>query len=387
MGSNGETGRTGRKVFLSAGEASGDLHGSYLVEALRDLDPGIRVSCLGGRRLRQAGARVMVDNGEVAVVGLFEVLSHTKAIYAALRKIGAYMERERPDLVILIDFPDFNFLLARIAKRLGIRVFYYISPQVWAWRSGRARTLKRLADGMAVILPFEPAFYERYGMKVHYVGHPLLDVLADAPSREEAELKYRGNPSGGPLIGLLPGSRLSEIKSLLPLMLGAGRLIHSQQPDASFLLPVASSLNPDPIRVRAAASGLPVRIVSDDAYGAIRACDLVIAASGTVTLETAILGTPMIITYKVSGLTYHLGRNLIRVKHVGMPNVIAGRRIVPELLQNEAVPERIASEALAFLRAPQRLEEQRRELRAIRGHLGTAGVARRVARLALELMK
>jgi lipid-A-disaccharide synthase len=381
----GLNGKKNRKIFLSAGEASGDLHGSHLVRALMNREPEAHVACLGGRLLRQAGAELLVDNSELAVVGLSEVLGRLKVIYGAWCKIKRYLEREKPDTIVLIDYPDFNFFLARLASKLGIKVFYYISPQVWAWRSGRVRTLKRLADTMAVILPFEQAFYEQHGMGVHYVGHPLLDVLSDAPSHEEAKIRYRQGRTG-PVVGLLPGSRHSEIASLLPPLLGAASILMRRIPNLSFLLPVASTLDAGLISGMAAERDVPVQVVSNDTHGVIRACDLVIAASGTVTMETAILGTPMIIIYKVSGISYHLGRSLIRVKHVGMPNVIAGRQIVPELLQDDATPERIAEEALTFLKNPDRLDRQRRELALLSDCLGEPGVADRVAQLVLELM-
>jgi lipid-A-disaccharide synthase len=380
------------EIFLSAGEASGDLHGSYLVRAIQSLDSQIRVSCLGGSLLRQAGAEVLVDNSEVAVVGLFEVFRHLKTIYEARQRIRTHLIRRRPRLVIFIDFPDFNLLLARLAKRLGIRILYYISPQVWGWRSGRVYTLKRLVDEMAVILPFEKDFYALYGMKVHFVGHPLLDVLTGLPSREISRNRYR---SGGArqrraptnVVGLLPGSRHGEIRSLLPLLLETAAILLKHHPELSFLLPVAPTLDPKAIESEVVNRRLPIRVISGDTYGVIQACDLILTASGTVTLEAAILGTPMVIVYKVSNLSYYTGRHLIRVSQVGLPNLVAGRLIVPELLQKEARSDRVASEALSFLEQPERLEHQRQALALIRDQLGEPGVADRVARLALRLMK
>jgi lipid-A-disaccharide synthase len=380
----GSSRASSRKIFMSAGEASGDLHGSRLARAIVELDPGVRVSCLGGRRLREAGADVLVDNREIAVVGLFEVFHHAKAIYAAWRRIRAHLLRERPSVVVLIDYPDFNFLLGRMAKRLGCKVFYYISPQVWAWRSGRVRGMKRFVDAMAVVLPFEKDFYARYGMDVHYVGHPLLDVMGSAPSREEARRRYCSDASG-PVVGLLPGSRRGEAAVLLPVLLEAASMLHSRLPNVSFLLPVAPTLNPSAIAADAAKWDAPVQIVENDAYGVMRACDLVVSASGTATLETAILGTPMIIIYKVSALSYHVGKNLIRVKHVGMPNVILGRGAAPELLQGDATPSRVADEAAGLLNDPCRMDAQRRSWAMLAERLGTPGVAERAARLVLGL--
>lgn len=370
-------------IFLSAGETSGDLHGSYLVRALQARQAGVRVTCLGGPLLHQAGARVLVDNRDLAVVGLFEVLNHAKVVYNAWQRIKAHILQDRPHLMILIDFPDFNMRLARLARRLGVRVFYYISPQVWAWRAGRVHALKRLVDQMAVILPFESDFYSRYGMKTHYVGHPLLDVLKEVPSTEASRSRYRPGHSGS-VVGLLPGSRLGEIRSLLSTLLETAAVLSRQMPELSFLLPVAANLPAEEIAAQAAQWHLPLQIVRGDTHGAIRAADLLLTTSGTVTLEAAILGTPMIIVYRVSNLTYYAGRHLIKVQHVGLPNLIAGRSIVPELLQQEATAQRIAAAALRCLREPALLERQRRELAHIRRQLGEPGVAMRVAELALQ---
>lgn len=373
------------KIFLSAGEASGDLHGSHLVRAIRRACPEIRVSCLGGPLLENAGARVIVPNGDLAVVGLFEVLRHVKSIHRAYSRIRSYLMEERPEVVVLVDFPDFNFFLGRLAKRIGLKVFYYISPQVWAWRTGRVRSMKRFVDGMAVILPFEPPFYERYGMRVTYVGHPLLDALPNAPSREEASERYRAGDASW-TVGLLPGSRRSEINLVLPVLLEAAGIIRQRLSGVRFLLPAAPSLDRSLIERRLAGSGLPIQVVSGDTYGVIRACDLLITVSGTVTLEAAVLGTPMIITNRVSRLTCFVGRHLIRVPFVGLPNLIAGRRIVSEYLQEDARPEAIAEEAVRLLTNPGDLEKQRNALEAIRSELGRQGAADRVARLVLDLM-
>lgn len=377
------SGKRPLQVFLSAGEASGDLHGAELVLALRAMEPDALVTCLGGSRLRAAGAEVIVDNRDIAVVGLFEVARHLRAIHCAWKAIRTHLSSSRPDVIVLIDFPDFNFLLARLARRLGIKVFYYISPQVWAWRSGRVRVIKRYVDRMAVILPFEPAFYAKHGMRVDYVGHPLLDVLAGAPSGDEARERYRP-PDADWLVGLLPGSRQGEIRFLLPLMMDSAELICKQLPRVSFVLPVAPSIDRETIRREVQRRNLPIRVVSGDTYGAMRGCDLLLTASGTVTLEAAILGTPMLITYRVSDFSYFAGRRLVKVDCAGLPNLIAGRIVAPEFLQHEARPEGIARTALSYLESPEKLAAARRDLLGIRDALGSPGVAQRVARLVLE---
>jgi lipid-A-disaccharide synthase len=369
---------------LSAGEASGDLHGSYLVRALKAHAPNLRVTCMGGRLLEAAGADVLVDHRQLSVVGLSEVAAHFKVIYRAWRTIASYLTQHSPNVVVLIDFPDFNLLLARVARRRGIKVFYYISPQVWAWRSGRVRTIRRLVDEMAVILPFETEFYARHRMQVRFVGHPLLDVLANQPPLDEVKRRYRASPAQH-LVGLLPGSRQSELRALLPTLLDCADLLQRRLPDVAFIIPVAPSLDIASLEALVTARGLPLRLTSGDTYGVIRACDLLLTVSGTATLEAAILGTPMIITNRVSNLSYHLGHRLIKIPWIGLPNLIAGRRIVPEYVQQDAQPELLAEEATTLLQHPERLQEQRRELGFIRTRLGEPGVADRVARLVLGI--
>ncbi|MCU0588443.1 MAG: lipid-A-disaccharide synthase [Syntrophobacteraceae bacterium] len=371
------------EIFLSAGEASGDLHASALTRRLKAALPSTRFTCLGGPALARAGANVLVSNRDLAVVGLVEVLKHARAITDGWRTIRRYLCQVRPDLVILIDFPDFNFLLMRLARRLGIPVFYFISPQVWAWRRGRVRALKRMADDLAVILPFEVDFYRSHGMKVHYVGHPLLDILEAAPSREEAARRYRRGENRR-LVGLLPGSRRGEIAAMLPVLMGAAELMAARRPDVDFILPLAPDVSPELPGGLARPAAAAVSVVQGDTHGVIRACDLILAVSGTVTLEAAILGTPMIITYKVSPLSYRVGRRLIRVDRAGLPNLIAGRMIAPELLQDDATPEGLAREALDFLDSPGRLERQRRDLAGVREILGKPGAVDRTADLVLK---
>ncbi len=340
---------------------------------------------MGGRSLEAAGAEVLVDHRQLSVVGLSEVAAHLKVIYRAWRKISFHLRHRSPNLVVLIDFPDFNLRLARLARRCGIKVLYYISPQVWAWRSGRVRTIRRLIDAMAVILPFEEAFYEQHRMKVRFVGHPLLDVLTKPPSPEAVKERYRPGGSGR-LVGLLPGSRRSEVRSLLPVLIASAAIIHKQLPDVSFIIPVAPSLEMASLREIIAAGGLDPCLVSGDTYGVMCACDLLLTVSGTATLEAAILGTPMIITNRVSSLSYYLGRHLIKVKYIGLPNLIAGYPLVPEFVQEQAKPELIAASAIDLLEHPHRLQAQRRELGLIKTRLGGPGVAERVAELALGMI-
>ena len=370
------------EIFLSSGEASGDLHGSYLVRALLAHAPNLHVTCMGGPLLESAGATVLVDHRSLSVVGLSEVAAHLRLLHRAWRTITSHLVRNPPVALVLIDFPDFNLFLGRMAKRHGIKIFYYISPQVWAWRSGRVRTIKRLVDGMAVILPFEAEFYEHHHMRVSFVGHPLLDVLTNLPSLDQVKQRYRVSDSEL-LIGLLPGSRQSEIRSLLPILLDAAQIVRKSLPNISFIIPIAPSLDSAFFEPQIIYRDLPVKLVAGDTYGVIRACNLLLTVSGTSTLEAAILGTPMIIINKVSNLSYQLGRHLIKVKYIGLPNLIAGQRIVPEFVQNDAQAKLIAAAVLDLLEHKERLEKQRQELARIRTRLGEPGVADRVARLVL----
>jgi len=370
------------EIFISAGEASGDLHGSHLARAIWSIAPKTHICCLGGAHMQGRGVQLIVDNRKISVVGVTEVASHIRAIYGAWAKIRSHFLVNRPALVVLIDFPDFNLLLARFARKNGARVFYYISPQVWGWREGRVRKIKRLVDRMAVILPFEKQFYASHGMDVDYVGHPLIDIMAEAPDKTKCDRLYRR--SDGPVIGLLPGSRLTEIRLLFDILMEAAQIISRSLPAARFIMPLAPSLDPAQMQTRAARFSLPVQIVSNDTYGAIRACDLILAASGTVTLEAAILETPMIVLYKLSKLSMRIGKMLVRTQFVGLPNLIAGRQIVPEFVGEEPTGPRLARCALRLLTNPELLDEQRLELKKIRNLLGAPGISARVARLALN---
>ncbi|MGD0401018.1 MAG: lipid-A-disaccharide synthase [Syntrophobacteraceae bacterium] len=369
-------------IFISAGEASGDLHGSHLARAIWSIAPQTRLSCLGGLHMQAAGVPTIVDNRRISVVGGTEIVAHIRDIYGAWRRIRSHLIATRPALVVLIDFPDFNLHLGKFAKKIGAKVFYYITPQVWAWREGRINKIRRIADRMAVILPFEKAFYASHGIDVDYVGHPLVDIMADLPDKTQCDRLY--HRFNGPLVGLLPGSRRSELKLMFDILMDAGRIISRSFPAARFLIPLASSLDARDMESRTARWPLPVQVVHNDTYSAIRACDLILTASGTVTLEAAILETPMIVVYKVSRLSRQIGLLLIRAKFVGLPNLIAGKEIVPEFVREEPTGPRLAECAIKLLMTPALLDEQRLELRNIRNQLGAPGISARAARIALD---
>ncbi len=374
-----------KKILIVAGEASGDLHGAEVVKALLHLRPETRVLAMGGLRMRQAGAEIVVDSGELSVVGITEVLGKFGKILQAYFGLKKILKQNQISLLLLIDFPDFNLLLARAAKKAGVPVFYYISPQVWAWRSGRVRKIAGRVSKMAVIFPFEVPLYKEVGLEVEFVGHPLLDHLPLLES--ESHPGPRLVQSDTPLIALLPGSRESEVKSLLPEMVRAAEIIRARKPGATFVLPAAPTVNMADVRKILSASSLTIPVVEGQTYQAIRKSELAIVASGTVTLETAILGKPMVIVYQVSPLSYWVGRAMIKVKWVGLANIVAGRSVVPELLQNEARGERIAAEALKILDDKGYRERMMAGIGDVRKELGTPGAAERVARIALEMME
>ena len=368
--------------MIIAGEASGDMHGAHLVKAMWALNRELDFFGIGGNALRQAGVHLLLDNSQIAVVGISEVFSKFKIILRALRIVKQGLSRIRPKLLILIDFPDFNLHVAATAKKLGIPVMYYISPQVWAWRTGRVRKIKSVVDHMVVIFPFELSFYRKWHVPVTFVGHPLLDGMISGISRN----KKRNLKEDGLLIGLLPGSRDVEIARLLPTMVQAAGILSEQIPDIRFAIPVASSVDRTLVEKIVKKGTARVSILPDGLGDVLNEAALVITASGTVTLEAALAGTPMIVVYKVSPLSYWLGKRLIRVKHIGMANLVAKKPIVPELIQHEASAEKIARQALQMVRDEKQLAQMRLKLRDVAESLGTSGASKRAAEVAIGLL-
>ena len=372
------------QIMIVAGEASGDMHGAKLVAAMREQAPNLAVCGIGGPALTEQGVEILYDSSRLAVVGIIEVISHFRFIREAMHALEKRLREHPPRLLILIDYPDFNLILAKKARRLGIPVFYYISPQVWAWRSGRVKTIKKLVDRMAVILPFEKEFYQKRGMAVEYVGHPLMDTVRAAMPRAEF-LQSLGIAQESTVIGILPGSRKREIAGMLPLFLAAAQLMQAQLVKPVFLLPLAPTLSEDDLLANGLGeAGIEVRVIRENRYELMAACNAVMAASGTVSLELAILDVPMVISYRVSPLTYFLGRRLIKVQYASLVNLVAGREVVPELLQDEAMPEKIAEATVRIVANQAERAIMLAGLAEVRELLGGAGASTRTARLALE---
>lgn len=380
-GSSGSPG----KILIVAGEASGDLHGSSLVRAIHGIHPGIPFYGIGGKHLEDAGVELVAHASDMAVVGLTEVSAKLNFILRTFFRLRRSLEEEKPALAILIDYPDFNIPLARAATKRGVKVFYYISPQVWAWRKGRIRSIRRCVEHMAVIFPFEQAMYREAGIQATFVGHPLLDSAKRKYSKEEA-LKTFGLKDHGTTVAILPGSRESEVTRLLPVMMGAAEILKGSFAPIQFVLPLADTLKPDLIEGIAKGFTVPVHIVRDSIYDVLGVSDAAMVTSGTATVETALMETPMVVIYKVSGFTYLIGRLLVDVEHIAMANIIAGKTIVPELIQKDATPERIAKEIARILTKDVIRTEMKQELKKVREKMGEPGAAERAARLAIALL-
>jgi lipid-A-disaccharide synthase len=371
--------------MIVAGEASGDKHGAKLVAALRVLRPDLPFEFFGagGDEMRLAEVETLVDAREVAIMGALEVAKALPKFLRAFRRLRDAAIERKPRLVVLIDWPEFNLRLAKRLKRDGHRVAYYISPQIWAWRSYRINTIKRCVEKMLVILPFEKDFYERHGVEVDYVGHPLLDSVRVTATRDEFCLRHQLDPSNQ-IVALLPGSRHSEIKYILPPLLEAAGLLNQSHPQLQFIIPIARTFAPDEVASRI--GRVKARLIEHDTYNAIAASDLAVVASGTATLETAIIGSPLIVVYRASRLNWRIFHPLINTPFVGMPNLIAGREIAPELLQDELNGERLARLIVEFLNDPARLERSRADLAEVRKKLGEAKASERAASRILDLL-
>jgi lipid-A-disaccharide synthase len=381
---NGAVAEDARRVFFVAGEASGDLQAARLATALRRRDPRLVLSGIGGSAMRDAGVATDVDIGELSVMGIAEVVGALARVRRIYRRIVEEMDSpRRPQLLVLVDFPEFNLLVARAARRRGVPVLYYVSPQVWAWRRGRVRKIRDRVDGMVVLFPFEEAFYAAHDVPARFFGHPLAETVS--ASRPACETRARhGLPAEGPIVALLPGSRVKEVDRHLPLMLSAARLLEGH---AHFAIARAPGIDRERLRRITGEARLDVAIVDDDTYNLLSAADAAAVASGTATVETALLGCPHVVVYKTSGLTYTVARALVRTRYIGMPNIILDAHVVPELIQGRATPEALATELRRFLDDPAYARSVRERLSGVRDALVRPGAADRAAAYALELLR
>jgi len=371
------------RVLLSCGEASGDLYAGALVRELRALSPDIDVFGLGGPRFAAAGGRQIADYREFSVNGLFEVLGKLPQLAAARRQLVAAAEATPPDVFVPIDFWGFNYRLAQAMTRRGVPVVYYVSPQLWASRPWRMRSMREIAARVLVIFPFEEAIYQKAGVPVEFVGHPLVELTQAATSRKQF-LDARGLTFSAPTMAILPGSRANEVSRILPDLVAAAGLIRATLPDAQFLVARAPNLSDELFEPLRRADLPKTVLVEGDTDAVLASSDVTLTASGTATVQAALHDTPMVIVYRVSPLTYTLGRRLLTVDTFGMVNLIAGSKIVPELIQHDFTPEAVAREAIAMLNDPSLAAHIRDGLRAVRHKLGGAGASHRAAQAILK---
>ena len=375
------------KVMIVAGEASGDLHGAYLMKAMKEKQNiPLFFYGIGGDKMAKEGMQLVANAADMAVMGLTEVISRLWFIRKIMNMLKKSLENERPDLVVLIDYPGFNLALAKEAQKRGIAVFYYISPKIWAWRSGRIKTIKRVVNHIALIFPFEEELYRRAGVKGTFVGHPLLDEIRINQTPEEIK-KEMNLWEAEQIVALLPGSRKSEIQKLLPEMIKAAAILRACFPGMRFVLPVAHTLSVGTIRDSVASSVVPIQIITGKTYEILSVSDAAIVASGTATLETALFAKPMVIVYKTSPFTYFLGKRVVKTKHIGLPNIIAQQTIVPELIQKDFSGERIAHEITQILIDQTLKDKMIRDLTAIKNSLGKPGASQRTAALAWQMLQ
>lgn len=373
-------------ICFVAGDPSGDVHAARLIETLKARDAGLTFTALGGPAMAQAGARLLDDLTRTASIGPFDAARHLGRFLRAKRLLNEHLTRHRPDLMILVDFGDFNLpVIAPLVKRHGVPILYYISPQVWAWGRWRLQWIRRYVDRMVVFFPFEETFYQREGIPVTWVGHPLVDDARPSMDRDAARQRFGLNPWRR-TVGLLPGSRASEVARHLPVLLAAAGAIAWRMPGVQFLLPVAPSVPPEAIRAHLARAAVDVHLADGAIADALQLMDGALVASGTATLETALCEVPMVVIYRASWPTYLAARAVIRVPHIAMVNLVAQRVIVPELVQHRATPGRIAATLIDLLRDEEQCAAMKQGLREVKEKLGPPGAVERAAAVVRELL-
>ena len=371
------------RILISAGEASGDLYAGAVTRGIKQLNPEAEVFGMGGDCLREAGGEVLFDIKDHSLMGFVEVLKKLPDVWKLRNAFIDLMEKRKPDVLLTIDYPGFNMRLAKLAKERGINVVYFIAPQVWAWRPGRAADVAKVTDKIACIFPFEYDFYKSYGADIEFIGHPLVDTVKPSLSRKEAE-ELAGKRTGHPLILLMPGSREMEIQRLLPVMLGAAKILKQKQPELDFAIPRAATIAKKILEDSVRQAGLNIRLIEGHNYDVMSVADLAIVTSGTVTLEAAMCGLGCEILYKSSPISFWIAKRVVKIPNIGLPNIVAGRQIEPELLQDDCTPDKIASTALELLE-PERFAQLQRDLMEVKDKLGEPGAVKRVAELVLRM--
>ena len=371
------------KILISAGEASGDIHAAAVTAALKRIDSTTEVFGMGGDELRAAGGEVLFDIKDHGVMGFVEVIKKLPDLFKLRREFARVMDERKPDCLVVVDYPGFNMKLAKLAHDKGIPVVSYIAPSAWAWNKGRAKNVAKIVDKVACIFPFEYDVYKEAGAPVEFVGHPLVDIVHPTMERAEAEA-WVGKVPGHPLVLLMPGSRLMEIERMLDVILEGAKLLKKQMPEVQFAMPRAGTIPIEMLQGKIKASGLNVKITEGHNYDLFSVADLALATSGTVTLEAAMCGLPSVILYRTSAITAFIARRVINIPNIGLPNIVAGRQILPELLQEELTPAKLAATAVELL-APERRPQLEANLAYMKERLGEPGAVNRVAQLILRI--
>lgn len=374
------------KIMLSAGEASGDLHGANLAEALKAVDPQVELIGMGGEQMRKAGVRIVYDIKNLGVIGIGEIIKKIPFFYKLRTFLVNTMKEEKPDALVCIDYPGFNMKLIEKAKEAGIPVIYYILPTIWAWHKSRGNVIAEYTDLAVSLFPFEAEMYKKMGTNVVYGGHPLLDTVKPSMSKDEA-YSFFGLQQGKKTVLFMPGSRVQEVQSLYGKMLAAGKLLQDKVEGLQFMVPKASTIDRHMLEEAAREANLEVHIGEERVYDMMNIADAAICASGTATLETALMGVPTLLVYRVNTLTYWLSKILVHLDSIGLPNIISGHRIMPELWQDEVTPENIEAAVLPWLVDAAAAEEARHLMAGVRCQMGEAGAVRRTAEIISEFVK
>lgn len=359
-----------KNILIITGETSGDQHGAKLVRSLNQLRSDLNFYAVGGDALRKENVNILVDNKDMGVVGAIEILAHFGAIFKAWQWVRKFIKEQKPDLVILIDYPGFNLHMAKFAKKKGIKVVYYISPQVWAWKQYRVKTIRKYVDQMLVIFPFEESFYQQHQVPVTYVGHPLAEQVIPKLNKTETLEKFN-LPINTTIIGLLPGSRKGEVKRLLPTLIQTAEKLNTTQANLTFVLPLAPSLHHSDIQPYLKNSSVTIHVIENHFYEVMQLCQAAIVTSGTATLETALLGVPMAIIYKMANSTYQIIKRIIKIPYIGLCNIVAGRHVVKEFIQQDANAENLAHEVIELINNQNYRNQMLNDLTEVKIKLGT----------------